>query len=97
MLRRLCGDDVAENGAHLSEYFIKTPAYRMALSGEKRFIIGRKGGAGKSAICQQLQKQLPQSGALCIPVAPQRIQFAAATKREPQRKAKKCQGFFKAF
>jgi hypothetical protein len=76
MLRRLFGDDVAENDAHLSEYFIETPAYRMALTGEKRFIIGRK-GAGKSAICQQLQKQLPQSGALCIPVAPQRIQFAA--------------------
>jgi hypothetical protein len=76
MLRRLFGDDVAENDAHLSEYFIETPAYRMALSGEKRFIIGRK-GAGKSAICQQLQKQLPQTGALCIPVAPQRIQFTA--------------------
>lgn len=59
MLRRLFGDDVAENDAQLSEYFIETPAYRMALSGEKRFIIGRK-GAGKSAICQQLQKQLPQ-------------------------------------
>ncbi|MDZ7292524.1 MAG: hypothetical protein ONB44_22740 [candidate division KSB1 bacterium] len=76
MLRKLFGDDVAENDAHLSEYFIETPAYRMALSGEKRFIIGRK-GAGKSAICQQLQKQLPQTGALCIPVAPQRIQFTA--------------------
>jgi hypothetical protein len=76
MLRRLFGDDVAENDAHLSEYFIETPTYRMALSGEKRFIIGRK-GAGKSAICQQLQKQLPQTGALCIPVAPQRIQFTA--------------------
>jgi hypothetical protein len=76
MLRRLFGEDVAENDAHLSEYFIETPAYRMALSGEKRFIIGRK-GAGKSAICQQLQKQLPQTGALCIPVAPQRIQFTA--------------------
>src|SRR5574341_2064707 len=76
MLRRLFGDDVAENDAHLSEYFIETPAYRMALSGEKRFIIGRK-GAGKSAICQQLQKQLPQLGALCIPVAPQRIQFTS--------------------
>jgi hypothetical protein len=75
MLRRLFGDDVAENDAHLSEYFIETPAYRMALSGEKRFIIGRK-GAGKSAICQQLQKQLPQTGALCIPVAPQRIQLS---------------------
>jgi len=59
MLRRLFGDGVAENDAHLSEYFIETPAYRMALSGEKRFIIGRK-GAGKSAICQQLQKQLPR-------------------------------------
>lgn len=76
MLRRLFGNDVAENDAHLSEYFIETPAYRMALSGEKRFIIGRK-GAGKSAICQQLQKQLPQTGALCIPVAPQHIQFTA--------------------
>lgn len=76
MLRRLFGDDVAENDAHLSEYFIETPAYRMALSGEKRFIIGRK-GAGKSAICQQLQKQLPKAGALCIPLAPQRIQFTA--------------------
>ncbi len=76
MLRRLFGDDVAENDAHLSEYFIETPAYRMALSGEKRFIIGRK-GAGKSAICRQLQKQLPQTGALCIPVAPQHIQFTA--------------------
>lgn len=76
MLRRLFGDDVAENDAHLSEYFIETPAYRMALSGEKRFIIGRK-GAGKSAICQQLQKQLPRTGALCIPLAPQRIQFTA--------------------
>lgn len=76
MLRRLFGNDVAENDAHLSEYFVETPAYRMALSGEKRFIIGRK-GSGKSAICQQLQRQLPQSGALCIPVAPQRIQLTA--------------------
>jgi len=76
MLRRLFGDDVAENDAHLSEYFIETPTYRMALSGEKRFIIGRK-GAGKSAICQQLQKQLPKTGALCVPLAPQRIQFTA--------------------
>ena len=76
MLRRLFGDDVAENDAQLSEYFIETPAYRMARSGEKRFIIGRK-GAGKSAICQQLQKQLPTTGALCVPLAPQRIQFSA--------------------
>ncbi len=76
MLRRLFGDDAAENDAHLSEYFIETPAYRMALSGEKRFIVGRK-GAGKSAICQQLQKQLPQTGALCLTLAPQRLQFTA--------------------
>lgn len=76
MLRRLFGDDAAENDAHLSEYFIETPAYRMALSGEKRFIIGRK-GAGKSAICQQLQKQLPQTGALSLALAPQRLQFTA--------------------
>lgn len=43
---------------------------------KKRFIIGRK-GSGKSAICQQLQRELPKSEALCISVAPQRIQFTA--------------------
>lgn len=48
------GSDVAEDDNQLMQYFLSTPAYRRAASGEKAIFIGPK-GSGKSAILRALQ------------------------------------------
>lgn len=52
------GGTAAENEIRrLSEYFVETPAYRSAIEGEGRIVIGRK-GSGKTAIFSQMANRL---------------------------------------
>jgi hypothetical protein len=48
------GPDEAKDDAGLLEYFYEIPQYKLLLTGEKRFLIGRK-GTGKTAILQRLK------------------------------------------
>lgn len=50
------GEDDAKNDLSLEKYFVEFPGYEDILTGEKRYIIGRK-GTGKSAILQKLRLQ----------------------------------------
>lgn len=52
------GGTAAENEfRRLSEYFVETPAFRAAIEGEGRIVIGRK-GSGKTAIFTEMATQL---------------------------------------
>lgn len=48
------GEDEARNDSMLENYFVEFPGYPKILTGQKRYIIGRK-GTGKSAILQKIR------------------------------------------
>lgn len=50
------GADEAKGDIMLPEYFVPIPEYDDLISGEYRYIIGRK-GTGKTAICEQIKNQ----------------------------------------
>ena len=50
------GEDEAKDDDNLDEYFVEFPGFEKTLSGEKRYIIGRK-GTGKTAILQQIRNK----------------------------------------
>ncbi|GEM_PF-4775166 len=71
MLKNIFGaDDIAEKDQDLWKYFLETDSYEHACSGKKLFIIGRK-GSGKSAICQQLRRNLPRDTKTVIFLSPE--------------------------
>lgn len=54
------GNTAAENEfRRLSDYFVETPAYRSAMDGHGRIVIGRK-GSGKTAIFMEMGERLSQ-------------------------------------
>ena len=48
------GPDEAKGDARLGEYFVEVPRYDKILSGQCRYVVGRK-GTGKTAICERIR------------------------------------------
>lgn len=48
------GPDEAKGDEKLGEYFVEVPEYKKILTGQYRYIIGRK-GTGKTAICESIR------------------------------------------
>ncbi|HEY1124676.1 MAG TPA: hypothetical protein VGE65_03515 [Sphingobium sp.] len=70
------GNTAAENETRrLSDYFVATPAYRAAVAGQGRVLIGRK-GSGKTAIFTEMAKELGKGrGSLILPLQPEGYQL----------------------